>query len=248
MLGTVFDSAPQFVLACGVVLVAQAVYVLFGFGSGLIAIAGLTLVGLDLRDAVVLVLLINIPAEIRIVTRSRRAIEWHGVFWIALGIGLGIPAGTAILALGDPSALLTVLGGVLVAIGLAFLRLERSPDRPGWRRAAMPTGLISGVLTGLFGTGGPPLIVFYRLTGATKSTFRGNLMALFLLMTVVRLPVYGITGLITVPRLVTGLAVLPSVALGAWIGQRVHVDLAEGTFRRAVSVALILIGVLLLVR
>jgi hypothetical protein len=49
------------------------------------------------------------------------------------------------------------------------------------------------ILSGLFGTGGPPLILYFPLSGITKVAFRGSLMALFLLISEVRLPVYSIT-------------------------------------------------------
>ena len=64
---------------------------------------------------------------------------------------------------------------------------------------AGPVGLSSGLLTGLFGTGGPPLVLYYQLSGADKAAFRGNLMAIFLLMTLVRVPSYAGMGLITAP-------------------------------------------------
>ena len=109
-----------------------------------------------------------------------------------------------------------------------------------------PVGLLSGTLTGLFGTGGPPLILYYQLTGADKAAFRGNLMAIFLLMTTVRVPSYAFFGLITAPRLWSALAVLPAVIIGALIGNSIHLRIEEATFRRLVSVALLVIGLLLL--
>jgi hypothetical protein len=72
-------------------------------------------------------------------------------------------------------------------------------------------------------------------------------MAIFLLMTAVRVPSYAVFGLISAPRLVSSLAVLPAVLLGAFIGQRVHLRLDELQFRRLVSVALVVIGLVLLI-
>ncbi|MEW6745229.1 MAG: sulfite exporter TauE/SafE family protein [Planctomycetota bacterium] len=115
---------------------------------------------------------------------------------------------------------------------------------PAW--TAPPVGLLSGFLGGLFGTGGPPLIVYYQLSGAEKAAFRGNLMAAFLVVTIVKVPTYALTGLLTLPRLQAGLAVFPAVLLGFWLGNRVHVRLSETTFRRLVSGLLALIGVGLL--
>jgi uncharacterized membrane protein YfcA len=45
----------------------------------------------------------------------------------------------------------------------------------------------------------------------------------------------------------SALAVLPAVILGALIGNRIHLRIEESTFRRLVSAALLLIGLLLLV-
>jgi len=245
---TIFSSLPEYLIASLIIALAQAVYVLFGFGAGLIAVGGLALVFPEIQDVVVLLLLVNLPAELFVVSRNLGVISWRGVLRICIGIVVGIPIGTQILRVAEPTLILLILGACLVLVGLVFARL---PDRPAitWPAwTAPPVGLLSGLLTGLFGTGGPPLIVYYHLTSPPKAFFRGNLMAIFLLKTFVRVPAYAVGGLISLPRLWSGLAVMPAVLLGAWIGNRIHVEVEEATFRRLVSVALILIGALLLLR
>jgi uncharacterized membrane protein YfcA len=243
---TIFESLPEFLLVCLTLAAAEAVYVLLGFGAGLIAVGFLALLMPGLRDAVVLLLLVNLPAELYVVRTSWRRISWRGVMLLFLGVGLGIPFGSWLLRWGDPGFLLTILGGFLVLVGVVFLFTPRTLSNgwPGW--VLPPTGILSGILTGLFGTGGPPLILYYQLGGADKSAFRANLMAIFLLMTLVRVPSYAAFGLITAPHLWSALAVMPAVILGALIGNRIHLGLSETTFRRLVSVALLLIGLLLL--
>lgn len=243
---TVFSSLPQFLVVCAVLAFAETIYVLLGFGAGLIAVGTLALIMPGLHDVIVLLLLVNLPAELYVVLTSRRHISWRGVLLVFAGIATGIPIGTWMLSVGDLSALLAVLGLLLVAVGGAFLLAPNRSSRqlPGW--IAPPVGLVSGLLTGLFGTGGPPLIFYYQLRGIDKAAFRGTLMAIFLLMTVIRVPSYAVFGLITAPRLWSSLAVFPAVLAGAWIGNRVHLRIDEATFRRLVSVALVLIGLVLL--
>jgi uncharacterized membrane protein YfcA len=243
---TIFDSLPQFILVCLILTAAEMVYVLLGFGAGLIAVGTMALLLPELKDAVVLLLLVNLPAELWVVRSSWRQISWRGVLVIFVGVALGIPLGTWWLQLADARLLLVVLGVFLVAVGGIFLFSRRPRERrlEAWTTA--PVGLLSGILTGLFGTGGPPLILYYQLTGADKASFRGNLMAIFLLMTTVRVPSYAIFGLITAPRLWSALAVLPAVIIGALIGNSIHLRIDESTFRRLVSAALLLIGLLLL--
>jgi uncharacterized membrane protein YfcA len=247
VLDTVFPALPQYLLTCLVLVGAELVYVLFGFGSGLIAVGLLAVVLPELRDVVVLILLVNLPPELFVVSRSRRLIQWRGVAVIGVGVALGIPLGTWVLRWGEPTFLLTALGVVLVVAGAAFLLVpaHRHVRWPGW--VAAPVGLLSGFLAGTFGTGGPPLILYYQLAGHAKAVFRGNLMAIFLLVTMVRLPVYALAGLVTVPRLWSALAVAPAVLLGAWLGHRIHLEVDQALFRRLVSAALIILGVLQLV-
>jgi uncharacterized membrane protein YfcA len=243
---TVFATLPQFLIACLVLAVAEAVYVLLGFGAGLIAVGTLALILPELRDVVVVLLLVNLPAELWVVYRSRRAISWRGVFVLFAAIAVGIPLGTWLLRWGRPEVLLTVLGVFLAVVGAVFLMAPASRRRtlPAW--TAPPLGLLSGLLTGLFGTGGPPLVLYYRLSGADKAAFRGQLMAIFLLMTAVRVPSYAAFGLITPTRLWSALVVMPAVLCGAVIGNRIHIEIGEATFQRLVSAALLIIGLLLL--
>jgi uncharacterized membrane protein YfcA len=246
-IATIFDSLPQFLIVCLILVAAETVYVLLGFGAGLIAVGAMALLLPELQDAVVLLLLVNLPAELYVVRSSWRRVSWRSVLVIFVGVALGIPLGTWWLRWGDASFLLVVLGVFLVVVGAVFLfiRSPRGGRVPPW--APAPVGLLSGILTGLFGTGGPPLILYYRLSGIDKAAFRGHLMAIFLLMTTVRVPSYAVFGLITAPRLWSALAVLPAVILGALIGNSIHLRIEESTFRRLVSAALLTIGLLLLI-
>jgi len=245
---TIFSSPLEFLATCLVLVVAQVVYVMFGFGSGLIAVGCLALIFPEIKDVVVLLLLVNLPAELWVCWRSRREIRWRPIAILGVGIGIGIPIGSLILKQGDPRFILVILGWFLMAVGLVFLRLPGGGrfQPPVW--AAPPAGLASGLLTGLFGTGGPPLIIWYHLSADSKSAFRGNLMTIFLLMTFVRVPSYVLGGLTTAPRLWSALLVLPAVFLGAWLGHRLHIRLSEAAFRRLVSGLLFILGLVQIVR
>jgi len=244
---TVFGSPWVFLAVCLVLVAAEAIYVLLGFGAGLVAVGALALLLPDLRDGVVLLLLVNLPAELFVVVSSWRDIAWRGVAMLMVGVTVGIPIGAWLLGWGDPRYLLVLLGGVLLIVGVAFLVLPagRAWRWPNW--VVAPVGLASGLLTGLFGTGGPPLVLYYQLAGIEKAAFRGNLMAIFLLMTIIRVPSYAGMGLITTERLWSSLMVLPAVIAGAWLGNSLHLRIEETTFRKLVAGALVVLGALLLV-
>ncbi|MDX2475465.1 MAG: sulfite exporter TauE/SafE family protein [Candidatus Krumholzibacteria bacterium] len=245
---TIFTSPWEFAITCVVLIVAQIVYVLLGFGSGLVSVGALALVFPELQDVVVLLLLVNLPAELFISWQSRREIRWRPILGLGSGIAVGIPVGAILLSTTDPQVMLAVLGWFLIGVGLLFIKLPPDGRFKPHAAAAPSAGLISGVLTGLYGTGGPPLIVWYHLSAVGKSAFRANLMTIFLLMAVVRVPSYAAVGLVTGPRLWSSLLVMPAVLLGGWIGHRLHVQVSERTFRRLVSLVLAVIGAVLLIR
>jgi len=242
----IFESLSQYILTCGVLVIAQMVYVLFGFGSGLISVGILAFVFPDIRDVVVLLLLVNLPAEIWVTWKTRAGVRWRPIAALGVGIVVGIFLGAKMLRNSEPGFILIVLGWFLVAVGIVFLRLPTAGrfTPPSW--AAPPTGLLSGLLTGLFGTGGPPLIVWYQLTSPHKAAFRGNLMTIFLLMTIIRVPTYAATGMVTWERLASTAAVMPAVILGGWLGNRMHVEISEILFKRLVSGLLVILGLGLL--
>jgi uncharacterized membrane protein YfcA len=247
---TLFGSLPIYLGSCGALFVAFAVYVMFGFGVGLIAVGAMAMLLEQVTDVVVLLLLLNLPLELLVVYRSRKEITWRGVLLICGGIAVGVPLGTVALGWGEAGFILTLLGAFLVVAGTLFLLLPNA-EGPGinWPAWVGPlAGLTGGVLGGLFGTSGPPLILYFRLAGVDKGAFRGNLMAIFLLITMVRLPSYGVAGLITLDRAVAAALVTPALVLGGLVGDRIHLKVREVTFQRLVAVALLLIGVLLLLR
>jgi uncharacterized membrane protein YfcA len=244
----IFDSVPQYLVACGAMVLSQTVYVLLGFGAGLIAVGIMAMVIPDVRDIVVMLLLLNLPAELWVVSRSWREVAWRGMAVILAGVFVGVPVGSWILKYGNPTFLLTLLGIVLVVVGSVFLvtPVGRRYRIPAW--IAGPVGLVGGILTGLFGTGGPPLIFYFQLRGVDKTVFRGSLMTIFLSMTLVRVPSYAAVGLITAPTMWSALTVFPAVLLGAWLGNSIHVRISEQAFRRVVSAVLVALGILLLAR
>jgi uncharacterized membrane protein YfcA len=242
---TIFDSWPAYLLGCGILAMAQMVYVLFGFGAGLIAVGGLALLLPEMQDIVVLLLLVSVPAEVLIVRSARQRVEWGEVALLLGGVALGVPLGAYALSVGDSAFGLRLLGRFLVLVAAALLLI---PQGRAWRWprwTVPPVGMLTGILSGLFGTAGPPLIIYQQLSGRDKQAFRANLMTIFLGISLVRIPLYAVLGLLTPARLGTAVAVAPAVALGGWIGHRLHIEVPERTFRRAVCVLLLILGAVL---
>jgi len=245
---TFFGSYPELILAGLIILIAQTIYVLFGFGLGLIAVGLLALFIQPVTNIVVLILFIALPAEIFVLFKSWRKISWRGIMVIICGVAGGSVFGTIVLKYGEPDFILTILGLFLIASGVIFLFMDSEIviHWPPW--SAPVIGVLSGILSGMFGTGGPPLIFYYQLSGLKKHAFRGHLMTIFFLMALVRLTTYSFSGLITTTRFMSAIYIFPAILLGIWLGNTIHIQMSEKRFRKLISIALIMIGIILLVK
>ena len=120
----------------------------------------------------------------------------------------------------------------------------RYKGRAWW---GLPVGLLAGGLAGLFGTGGPPVIILLKRYNLDKGAFRATILWFFLIMSVLRGASYLRVGVLTSSELIAALWLLPASVLGMVLGMVTHRSMSERRFGIAVSVLLIVLGLLLLV-
>lgn len=142
----------------------------------------------------------------------------------------GVPFGTLLLKKMDGNLLKLFIGILVIAAGAALLKNVRLKIRKE-KLAAIPVGLVSGVLHGCTSIGGPPVILFYANQRIPKERFRANVVAYFFFLQSVTFPVFLSTGLIT--SRVMGLSAwyLPGLLTGLWMGKRLHMRVNETFFR-----------------
>lgn len=257
-----FPTLTAFVLSAVIVAGAQVIYATVGFGAGMFSVALLALLLPDLSGAVAALLLLTLVTELWVLAHA-----WHHAR-VRLLLGLlpttllGLLIGTQILVSADVPGLKRALGGVVLAAGAWFvyrdLRTRETVrddpsgalqhSRRGQVRAwlSLPAGLVSGLLAGLFGTGGPPVIVFLKSYHLDKSAFRATILWFFLLMSVVRGGAYLRAAVLAGDELRAALWLLPGSLAGTVLGSFVHHRLSEHVFARIVSILLMILGAVLL--
>jgi hypothetical protein len=107
---------------------------------------------------------------------------------------------------------------------------------------------MSGIGGGVFGTAGPPLVVYIDRFSEDKSDFRSQLLILFVLHDIFRILMYVRYGLMTVEVVKFGLWMLPAVCLGLFIGTRMHYKASERSFGQAIATMLCISGALLIIK
>ena len=246
---TIFTSGSHFVLVALIVMLGQIIYTAIGFGSGMVTISLLALCFGNVNLYVPFFLLLCLPAELTVFLKDRHHLELGRTARLLLFIFPGIVLGTLLLKSAPGNSLVLALGILIVVLAGWFLAGEKqwkpAPIHPRWEPVV---GAISGVLGGLYGISGPPLIVYFKARGVDKTVFRVALLTIFLFMTVFRTGTYTVTGLFTVPILVSTACILPFSLGGMGIGMVLHDRIPEDRFKQITSVVLLLSGVLLIVK
>jgi len=95
---------------------------------------------------------------------------------------------------------------------------------------------------GVIGIAGPPM-VWYLGKRFAKRSLRQVLVPVFLGGSVTRLLTYAATGVVDRQVLVYGLASMPGLVLGIYLGNRVFLRVSENTFSRFVGVVLVVVAI-----
>lgn len=245
------------IAACSMVVLAAAIVTGFsGFGFALIAVPLLSLF-VDIKFGVPLVLLLAFFSVAILSLNKLRFFKEPTILIILVGMILGITGGAHLLANFETSLLKKLLGVVVILFGVhIFVRSRRERDPKHYDAAPSPVrivtafvvGVFSGVAGGLFGTSGPPLVVYVDHFAKDKTAFRAQLLVLFVLHDIYRMYMYLRYSLINMEVVRFGLWMLPAVCIGLLAGSRMHFQVEEKTFGRSVAIMLLLSGVLLIVK
>ena len=231
--------------AAAILLTAYFIRGITGFGSGLISVPLLALF-LPLQFVVPLILLLDFTASIVIGGFNFKRVKWGEVgVLIPFGI-VGVILGTSLLVKLPPEPMLIALAGFVFIFALRSL-FNIHGEKPISRGWAVPAALSGGTVGALFGTGGPPYVIYLSHRIRDKSDLRATFSALFFTEGMTRIVSFLVAGLLMTTQVwIAYLAALP-VMLGAlYLGGRVHLGLSQPQMTRLVGVLLLVSSVSLL--
>lgn len=137
----------------------------------------------------------------------------------------GVVLGTWLLVLLPVQALsLLMVGAILAYVTLRLARPTWVLPRAVADRFAGPVGLLGGFLQGTTGISAAASISYLNAMRLPREAFIATISAFFVTMTAIQIPALYSVGVLTVDRLVMGLAgmvvALAAMPLGTWLGRR----------------------------
>jgi uncharacterized membrane protein YfcA len=104
-------------------------------------------------------------------------------------------------------------------------------------------GVLSGIFNGLTTFSGPPAVIYLTAVRAEKNSFRANLSAFFIVLTMAAIPSFICTGTASVSELLQAAVYIPGAAAGGVAGILISRKVDSSVFRKAVLVILSLLGI-----
>jgi uncharacterized membrane protein YfcA len=241
------DLSPALLVAIPlIVLVGYTIFGATGFGSTVVAVPLLAHL-VPLTTAVATMTSLDFFAAQHTAWRQRHHIAWHEFRRIAPAAVVGIVLGGTLLLNLPPRPALLALAIFVGLYGTYVLSgAPRPRHAPAW--LALPTGVVGGVFSCLFGTGGPVYVVYLSARIQDKGALRATAASMVVLSVWLRIALFAATGVLAVPLLVSVALLLPAMALGLFIGHRLHDRLSSAGVLRLIAVLLVVNAVTLLVR
>ena len=219
-----------------------------GFGMGIFAMLFLPYFFPSHGMAAAVIGLVNCTGAIYNAIRHRKSIQLR-LMLPMVGTGLAvIPLAVYWAAVLPQSVMKRLLGVVLVVLSIWFLffskRVHMKPTIPN----GMAAGAVSGMLNGMFTTGGPPAVLYLIHATSDKNVYFATIQAFFASTNAFSTVNRALNGLVTAPVLALAAVSMAGWVLGNTLGVRVFEKLDAERLRRVVYYGMMVSGALMILQ
>ncbi|MBI1422392.1 MAG: TSUP family transporter [Gammaproteobacteria bacterium] len=243
-----FTSLPlhEIVISVAILAAAYTFRGVTGFGSGLIAIPLLTLF-MPLTFVVPCINVLDVSASLVHGWRHREYTQWRELLPVLPFTAIGVIVAIYLLKSVHPALMVHALGGFILLFAVYSLIGPEFKQRCS-RKWAGFAGSLGGMIGTMFGTGGPLYVIYFQMRGLPKSIFRSTIATLFLIDGGMRFTGYVGSGFYNRDMVLWIAVAFPVMALGLFIGGRIHTGITQRQFQRAIGVLLVISGIALLAK
>jgi uncharacterized membrane protein YfcA len=242
-------SLPELLFFSFVIILSYAIRGSAGFGGVSVALLAWVM---SLKTVVPMVTFLGLLSSAAILRTEYKHIVWRDLWRVMPWCVLGVAIGLYFFKVLDSRTLAQALGIFVIAYGVyAWWASDRhAPGLALPMYAVTPTaGTTAGFVGTIFGSmAGMFFAIYLDLLRHAKHEFRATVAGILFALGLFRGAGYISVGAYDRDALIACAAALPLMALGIFIGNRVHANLAPLAFKRLVALILIASGVPLLVR
>ncbi|ENG6110180.1 sulfite exporter TauE/SafE family protein [Serratia liquefaciens] len=237
----------SYLVLAATLLVAYVIFGIAGFGSALVASPVMALY-IPVAKIVPLLALLDMCAAIVNVSRDGRNAQWAELKRLIPVMIIGSLVGAAILLKTRPDILLLALG-IFVVIYALYSLSGLKPDRQFSPKASVPFGLVGGIFSALFGSGGFIYAIYLSGRIEKKEAFRMTQTTLIGMSTLTRVVIFTFAGVyLDIDLLLLALVLLPGMLVGITLGRHFTLKMSREQFMKLINVILLASGTVLMVK
>ncbi len=215
-----------------------------GFAGSLIALP-LLLLSFALPDAIAFISIFYIFSSVFLINKEWNNIDFTILSKLALPTVMGVVLGILVLAFTNPVLLKKGLG-VFIILYIIYVSLIKADFHVGRKFNAM-LGILGGFFSGVFSTGGPLYVISVKNMAIDIKTFRATMIGIMGLITLVRIPMLSVSGVLKPDHWKTALIIFPVFLLAQYMGKVVYSKIDEFYFKKVLLVLLFFSGTVLII-
>jgi uncharacterized membrane protein YfcA len=232
----------RLMVAIAAVLVGGFLRGFVGFGAALVIVPVLSLAYGPLV-AIPALTVIGIPTLVQLLPDAIRHSERRIVVPMSAAILLSAPLGTWVLVSVAPALMKMVISALVIGL-VGMLARGWKLDGDVGRPVLILAGAAGGLVQGVAGVGGPPVVAIALSRPGSPTEQRGNVLALMTAISLASLAPLSFFGLFTREAVVLGLVLLPVYGAAILVGSRYFSGGGKRHFRHAAIGLLLVIGVI----
>lgn len=236
-------------IAIASILLAGILRAFTGFGFALIAVPVLGLIFAP-QMAVPIVVGLEIVSGFALLPKARAETDWRLFRILSLAALPTLPIGIWLLSQLDEGQMRLLLSGILL-LSVALFGIGARMKQTGRAPAIVPTaatGLASGLMAGVSGIPGPPIVAYLMGTGLPPERQRATLIAYFVIVDVAAFLGFWITGAVSLTTAMAVALMVPAMLVGNKLGSMAFVRFGTAAWQPVAGGLLLVIAGGLVVR
>jgi len=232
-------------LICLGIFLGFFIQTVIGFAGALVALPILLLV-ITLPDAIAYISLFYFLSSLYLVKKEWVNIDKKLIVKIAITSTIGIAVGIWVLNFGKPLLLKKILGVFLIIYVIySFYDVKKFKSSSFLE---FVFGFLGGFFSGVFSTGGPLFVIIVKNATLDMKTFRATMFGVLGIVSVIRIPLISVGGILNWNHLYYALFIFPFFFLALFLGKKMYSKIDELLLKKSVLAVLFFSGVVLLLK
>lgn len=177
----------------------------------------------------------------------RKKVQWKDIVFTAIGYFILSTVGVLCSKHIPTQTLKLALGILMVFLAIYFVfissRLKVKPTPVN----GLIAGGLGGIMSSLFGVGGPPASVYFSSSYENKEVYLATIQTYFMLTNIYVTSVRAINGIITKEVLIISFLCIVGMAIGTFLGKKVFDKINANVMRKAIYALMAVSGITLMV-